>query len=389
SARCDHALVALPRGSGSATSELLLLGGVDEGRCRADVWVSRGSGLGVSWERRSEGAPWAARSGHGAVALRRARGAKKEEAENEIVLLGGAGSSSIYCDVWRSSDAGRSWELVVEEAPWKPRYGHCTLVVGGVTESTAPSDEQVIVLFAGVGLGRMLNDVWRSRDSGATWLCATRSAPWEPRAAAAAAATRRGHLVLAGGRGENGCLGDVWVSQDLGATWELSRGGPTPRSGASLLAMPSCRADRGAGKEQEEMLLLFGGFNGLRYLSDTWCSKPEGSEEKSQLGLSWEPLASQAGFEARYCHRTVVVEPNLILLLGGHGAAGAFCDVWASPAPKLWRSKAWALLLLGRRLTILQGISAEVWRDWVLPHLLPALALSPGSVGSYRRAGRF
>lgn len=90
-------------------------------------------------------------------------------------------------DVWRSADGGRTWEVAVAEAPWAPRAGHaCTSflgafwILGGVGAAPSGPSSASPMTFS--------NEVWRTVDAGVTWeRVANTSAMWSPRAYAAVA----------------------------------------------------------------------------------------------------------------------------------------------------------------------------------------------------------
>ena len=149
-------------------------------------------------------------------------------------------NSTFFNDVWTSDD-GENWSLVTPAAAWEGRAGLSAVVHG-----------EEIFVFGGSqgddqstgGQGRTLfNDVWKSRD-GEQWTQVTASAPWEPRAGAAAV-VKDGFIHLLGGErgftcgGAPGCVperdlyfNDVWRSRD-GEEWELvtESAGWSPRPG--------------------------------------------------------------------------------------------------------------------------------------------------------------
>lgn len=217
------------------------------------------------------------------------------------------------------------------------------------------SGEEALILLAGVGLGRFLNDVWRSDDHGETWSLVT-SAPFAPRAAAATVATG-GLILLAGGRGEDGCLDDLWMSPDAGLTWsELFVNGrlrPPALSGASLHCV-------------DGQLILMGGFDGETHHNTLW----QGLLKESSV--SW--TRHTAPWTPRYCHCVAQMGP-LMLLTGGHGAEGDCRDTWTSPSLQFFCSAAVELSVLSRAITKRFGLSLELWETGILPHLLPSIAL--------------
>ena len=80
--------------------------------------------------------------------------------------LGGA-SKRVLNDVWRSNDRGASWSLVVAQAPWAPRAGHNLIRSGGVLYLLAGSGGS----FRNASENNYYADVWQSADiDGAGWL---------------------------------------------------------------------------------------------------------------------------------------------------------------------------------------------------------------------------
>jgi hypothetical protein len=165
-----------------------------------DVW--RSADLGVTWERSTLQASWAARWGMSAVYT-----------GGTIVLMGGANiAGTFYNDVWRSANLGVTWERSTLQASWAARCDMSAVYTGGT-----------IVLMGGWGTGSTFyNDVWRSADLGVTWELSTPQVSWAARSGMSAVYTG-GTIVLTGGLSGTGInYNDVWRSADLGVTWELS-----------------------------------------------------------------------------------------------------------------------------------------------------------------------
>lgn len=175
-----------------------------------DVWSSQD---GVSWEQHAS-APWEARHRHGVLLLKGCSyvfggTTKKNNTAGEEVQFQ-------FNDVWKTCDAGRSWECVTESAQWSPREGFAFTVA-----------EEKLLIIGGTlgGTGAGVNEVWASSD-GRDWelLSSNETTPasaWEHRYATTAVTSAQGEVLLAGGFGDGlGAYKDVWASKDAGRTWE-------------------------------------------------------------------------------------------------------------------------------------------------------------------------
>lgn len=193
-----------PRGGHSLTTlasgTMVLAGGVTPTAQLADVWASDDGG--ASWACRNPAAPFGGRSFHGAAAL-----------GDTLVLAGGGTFTAAYNDVWASQDAGATWASVSPAAPWSPRFAF------GLAPVATSTCESALLLTGGyvdypeVGTA----DVWLSCDAGASWVMDTDAAPWGNRSFhnMVAAPPPRRDVVLFGGWNVVGVLtyhylGDAW-----------------------------------------------------------------------------------------------------------------------------------------------------------------------------------
>ena len=115
--------------------------------------------LGEEWELIIPAAPWPGRGGHQVVSHL-----------NMLFVMGGRGGSlkdasdnPLYNDVWRSADAGKTWQLVVANAEW-PAREH--FFAASLENSTGQPTMQVVFGFDGEN---KLQDVWESY-TGAHWV---------------------------------------------------------------------------------------------------------------------------------------------------------------------------------------------------------------------------
>jgi hypothetical protein len=176
-----------------------------------DVWRSRD---GVEWERMTEAAPWAGRSGLRAISFDGWIWIFGGSRNDDSAVIGAQGPAREYFnDVWRSRD-GSEWEQVTADAPWAPRAGAVVVerdgemyLLGGeagFTCSPLPDCEPPY-----------FNDVWRSAD-GEDWELVTEAAGWSPRPGHQCVVTEE--FICFGGFGLRENPADVWTSED-GETW--------------------------------------------------------------------------------------------------------------------------------------------------------------------------
>jgi hypothetical protein len=136
--------------------------------------------------------------------------------KGKIWVMGGTSltdaDNPVSNSVWSTEDAIH-WENVVQAAPWSPR-----------TAAPIVSFKDRLWIFGGLEVvnGRKVlkNDVWSS-DNGRDWYQVTENAPWTPRAYHAALAYDGKIWVLGGGKynmPDSYALNDVWSSED-GITW--------------------------------------------------------------------------------------------------------------------------------------------------------------------------
>ena len=206
SPRAGESSVILPDGSiilmgGSFTSPTM---GPIIVTCQNDVWRSTDNG--ASWKLITSNPGWPARVTHSSVVT----------PDGTIVLMGGSScGAGLLNDVWQSKDGGLTWNLVNASAGWVPR----------VEFSAVVTKDGSIVLLGGIDPNER-NDVWRSDDEGATWTEVNASAGWSARRGQSSVVTPDDKIILIGGfTGEvnltRRVLNDVWESGDSGATWNL------------------------------------------------------------------------------------------------------------------------------------------------------------------------
>ena len=249
SARDTHTSVAMPDGS------IVLMGGLmGAGPIKNDVW--RSTDKGATWTQMTPQAEWSARRFHSSVVM----------PDGSIVLMGGYDGNNLKNDVWRSTDNGATWTEITSNAGWSARLSQ--------TSVTMPDGS--IVLMGGVGSNipddYLKNDVWRSKDNGATWTEITSNAEWSGRVKHSSVVMPDGSILLVGGLGGGPIKNDVWRSTDNGATWNqiTSNAGWPGRLSHTSVAM------------QDGSIVLMGGYGEYgNSINDVWRFMPAGSSAKN------------------------------------------------------------------------------------------------------------
>jgi hypothetical protein len=287
----------------------------------AASFATGASGNSFSWTKVYQGGPdgWAGRAGLQAVQL-----------GGDLFVMGGRTpapaqfdpfASILWNDVWRSRDDGASWRRI-GTAPWAPRAYFQAVSKDGVMYVLGGQDQ-----VSGQP-STFYNDVWASRD-GRTWTRVAEHAPWQARAGLSAIVSQGWIYVLGGSNGDDVAIGgsgrtlfnDVWRSRD-GRSWQQVTAGAqwTPRAGAALV-------------KKDGYLYLLGGENGFLctagpaglqcpYFNDVW---------RSRDGADWRQLTPAAGWTARPGLQSQVLG-NTIVVFGGFGWPG-LADPTQPPGP--------------------------------------------------------
>ena len=271
-------------------------GSTPQGEQFDDAWCSGDEG--ESWVRKSVHFPGGVRSNMG-----------MSVSKDEAVLLGGAGDTENFNDVWATQDF-ESWTLRNSRAPWKGRgsmssvsIGDRILMIGGINYNNATWEH--------------FSDVWVSKDGGTSWVNTLTRAPWYARGGHSVTALDNGLLVLTGGAfflgedHEEQLFGDVWVSSDFGTTWVMTNAEAPwgPRGYHKVVANGT-------------NVILIGGFNGT-YVNDVWMSP--------DYGRSWVLVDAIAPWSGRENLGVQVVGDSArsVVLFGGTDwNVHTFNDAW-------------------------------------------------------------
>ena len=278
-------------------NRIWVLAGRDESTRLSDVWSSPD---GTHWVEETASAAFPARSGHGSAVM-----------NGRLWIFGGQDSDGEPMnDVWSSAN-GVAWEQEASSAEFPPRFNHAVALFDGR-----------LWIIGGVGDAGRLNDVWSSAD-GTTWEMATEAAPFSPRGIHEAVGFAGRLWVLGGAAQDLPYNRDVWSSAD-GVEWREEDTSPvfSGRGGHSAVVL-------------NDRLWVIAGASGpvmpFFPLQDVWSSSD---------GISWELTNSQAPFNIRSQHASVVFNGRMWVIGGFQGGTRygiwLYNDVWSSADGVAW-----------------------------------------------------
>merc|ERR1712070_1079433 len=205
---------------GVMNGTIVIAGGHANSDYTNDVWRSDDGGH--SWQQVLKNASWAARSYHSCVVLPR----------NRLLLVAGHAGKEWFNDVWISGpdlDLA-SWTQVTAKAPWAARAAGSLQFQASTGKVFYMAGSDGLLPPAGFNT-TLFNDVWGSSDEGASWHRVTEKAAWPAREGFTGQSSGN-DVVVAGSSlavmgGEKGYLpwsyfSDIWTSED-GANWTLQR----------------------------------------------------------------------------------------------------------------------------------------------------------------------
>ena len=255
-----HSVAVMPDGS------IVLIGGHDKTGAKNDVWRSTDNG--ATWAEVTANAGWIARESLSCVVM----------PDGSIIVSGGTlpGGYTQFNDVWRSTDNGATWAEVTANAQWRDRTGH---------SSVAMPDGSIVITGGHTFGPGDAKDVWRSTDSGATWIQMNASAGWSAREHHSTVAMPDGSIVLFGGNHGSEYLNDVWRSEDNGATWTRVNAGAgwTARTWQSSVVL------------SDGSIVLLGGYNGNLF-NDIWRMESSESSGILQVNAAMDPRGKSEKF---------------------------------------------------------------------------------------------
>ncbi len=268
---------------------LVLFGGSSPSGPLADTWTfSHGQ-----WTDLSATLSGAAPPARGASAM------AWDDADHEMVMMGGSGASGPLGDAWAL--IGAHWSPL--PAGPSPRFG---------AMMAYDTQLQALVLFGGGAGTTALGDTWYFQ--GGSWSQDTQGMSISGRTGASLVVLpSTGSALLFGGWSGSGYLGDSWMFQRGSWTLMAAAGtGPAPRTNAGLAYVQT------GPNATDGYAVLYGGFDGA-YLNDTW----------SYANGVWTPLATNGTPGAR--SGMVFASSgttSAALLYGGMGPAGLLADTW-------------------------------------------------------------
>lgn len=218
--------------------------------------------------------------------------------------MAGSVTGILTNDVWSSGD-GNVWTCAVASAEFAPRYSYSSVVFDN------GSGEKMWVIGGMTTGANRLNDVWYS-SNGSSWKRATAEAAFSKRSGHTSLVYNNKMWVIGGNDGAY--KRDVWYSSD-GISWtKATDAADFPvRSDHSSVAF-----DDGSG---EKMWVIAGAAPS--YKNDVWYSTN---------GTNWTQATNNAGFWARFNHRSVVYS-NRMWVIGGQDNRK---DVWSSSDGVNW-----------------------------------------------------
>lgn len=314
-ARYGGTEVILPDGS------IVIMGGktnIPTVKHFSDVWRSIDNG--VSWTQQTANAGW----GYGASIGRQFPGSVALP-DGSIVLFGGAingtGTTIWMNDSWRSTDNGATWILLNNSCGWSPRDSMSEVVM----------QDGSIILLGGASPNSSMgaypyfqsSDVWKSADKGASWTLVNNSAGWIGREHFRAVLLPDNSIVFTGGENWNGAtytyLNDVWRSTDSGNSWVEMNASPGFRGRTdeeSLVVIPDGSIVLMGGDSVDSTGTIFTHYN------DTWRSIDKGA--------TWTEVNISSGYIARTGFNSVVSTDGSIILTGGRNITSlqVFNDTW-------------------------------------------------------------
>ncbi|KAI9995960.1 hypothetical protein PInf_013138 [Phytophthora infestans] len=226
-------------------------------------------------------------------------------------------------DVIYSSD-GVEWTEVLEEAPFRRRYGHSL-----ITFTDSKDKLERLILLGGFS-PEPATDIWVTTD-GVSWTEAAATVPWSGRGFHCSVVFN-GKLWVLGGSPMNN---EIWsTSSVLSGPWKQQSNVPWSPRAAHACAVHEVMTNVTEGdSSREEFLFLMGGWRDTS-LNDIWRMDSAGNWKLLSEAAPWDARAwfSLVSFDSR-TNGDVQLGPRLWVLGGGIIGRGIekmhpFSDVW-------------------------------------------------------------
>ncbi|KAG4169595.1 hypothetical protein ERO13_A12G091000v2 [Gossypium hirsutum] len=193
--------------------------------------------------------------------------------------------------------------------PPQPRSGHTAVPIG----------KSKIVVFGGLLDKKFLSDITVYDIENKLWFqpeCTGNGSDGQvgpnPRAFHVAVAIDC-HMFIFGGRSGNRRLGDFWVlDTDIWQWSELTSFGD----------LPSSRDFSAASAIENRKIVMYGGWDGKKWLSDVYIL--------DTISLEWMELSVTGSLPPPRCGHTATMVEKRLLVFGGRGGGGPIMsDLWA------------------------------------------------------------
>ena len=224
---------------------------------------------------------------------------------------------------------------------WEPVTGFTDLPAPREYPAMVSLEPGRVMMFGGHDR-EFFNDTWIFDTARFDWEKISCPHPPETRRLHAMATLGSGDVLLFGGQNGEGLRNDTWLGNPGAGLWTpLACGSavPSPRLGACLVPLGNGRA------------LLFGGFDGQRYLGDSWIF---------DLGMeSWRQIESPLSPLARGHHAMAGLDKGRVILHGGVNQGVGLGDTWCFEEEGGWQVVETDLAPGARRYHSLVSCSAD------------------------------
>jgi N-acetylneuraminic acid mutarotase len=268
--------------------------------------------LNDTWEYDPVANTWTELSPSGELPPARASfGMAYDEARHQVILFGGWSDDLQLDDTWAYDPAGNTWTQLSPGGEIPTARAYHAMVYDPGTSK--------VIMFGGW-------DDFASTDLNETWAYDAQANTWTKLAPAGDIPSARdshemvldggsGRILLFGGYDDVNNLGDTWAYDPAGNTWaQLMPSGaqPAPRSGHALTYDAARR-----------QVILFGGSDGDFAVGDTWAYDP--------VADSWTELTFPGDVPQARSALAMVADPvtGRMILFGGYNDESGLADTWS------------------------------------------------------------